>query len=140
MHQFAQHVCDLLLNLDAGDQIPRQALVRRLLFNQLVRLPERDHERYIINTQHLLGHPALETMLPPDIHTLIVTGEYDTFTRPEYGWEIASALPHSTFTTIRNADHLFHLEQTSTALALIDAFFHDRRIEKVPGITPPRIH
>ena len=134
MKRFSETVISMLLNSSKQNSIPRSSIVRKLLFNQLVRLPESFHQQYIINARHLLHHPPLTITLDPRIQSLIVTGEYDLFTHPAYGRAIASRLDHALFTTIRNADHLFHLEQTQTTVRLIDAFFRDRPIETVTGL------
>jgi pimeloyl-ACP methyl ester carboxylesterase len=134
MKRLAETVTGMLLNGNEEDRIPRSSIVRKLLCNQLVRLPESYHHQHIINARHLLQHPPLAIALDPGIRSLIVTGEFDLFAHPSYGRAIASRLVHAAFTTIRNADHLFHLEQTQTTFRLIDAFFRDRPVETVPGI------
>lgn len=55
----------------------------------------------------------------PKVRSLVFTGEYDIFTRPVMCREIAAAICNSVFTTIRNADHLFHIEQKDTMAELV---------------------
>ncbi len=135
MQAFAETVCGLLQNGNKRERIPRFPIVRRLLYNQLVRLPEDHHFHYLVNAQHLLDHPEMEIGLDPSIRILIVAGEFDTFTPPASGRAVAALHPHSLFTTIRNADHLFHLEQTGVTIRLIAGFFRDDSFDTIAGIT-----
>jgi pimeloyl-ACP methyl ester carboxylesterase len=136
MHDFAHQVIEMLLNTSEGKRIGKHALVRQLLYNQLRRLPEAERMRHIVNAHHLLHHPELEVSLPPSVKKLVFTGEYDRFTPPEAGRRIASQLPNTAFTTIRGADHLAHIEQRETLLALLSRFLRDEPLDSLPGINP----
>jgi hypothetical protein len=81
-----------------------------------------DRYKYTSNTLRLLHHEPLDLKQSPNCKTLIFTGEYDCFTQPKYCREIANSFPLCYFTTIKNADHLFHLEQFSVTAHLLYAF------------------
>jgi hypothetical protein len=81
-----------------------------------------DRCKYTSNTLRLLHHEPPDLRQPPNCKTFIFTGEFDCFTRPEYCREIANSFPLCYFTTIKNADHLFHLEQFSATAHLLYTF------------------
>ena len=134
MNLFADVIIKMLLNEEKKNSINKFYVVKKLLYNQFKNLSDHDKEKYVINCRHLLNHPVLDVSLSKDIKKLIVTGEHDKFTKPENGKELAARLSNCIFTTLKNADHLFHLEQTSVTLNMIKKFFRDEQLESVPGI------
>ena len=81
-----------------------------------------DLRRYVWNTQRLLALDALDLARPPRVPTLVFTGEHDPFTPPERCRRVARHIPGARFTTIEQADHVFHLERFDEALRLLMEF------------------
>jgi pimeloyl-ACP methyl ester carboxylesterase len=136
MKDFARQVVDLLLCRDPRKPVARGALVCRLLLSQLQRMPEIDRRKYRENTLRLLHHAPLDLSDPPRVPVLVCTGEHDVFTLPGYCREIAAALPDAAFTTFKEADHLFQVEQLENTLALLNRFLNRLPLEGSPGCNP----
>jgi pimeloyl-ACP methyl ester carboxylesterase len=135
MAEFADDVVEGMLCRDPGTRITHRELAEKVL-RRIEHLSEGDQHRYIENTARLLRHPALDLGSPPAMPTLVFTGESDVYTTPEDCREVAAALPDATFTTIGEADHLFHLEQFDATVGLIETFHRDGDLESVPGCAP----
>jgi pimeloyl-ACP methyl ester carboxylesterase len=133
MKDFARQVVDRFLCRDPSKPIARGALARRLLLSQLERMPEIDRRRYRENTLRLLHHAPLDLADPPRVPVLVFTGEHDVLSLPGACREIAAALPDAAFTTLREADHLFHVEQLENTLALLNRFLNGLPLEGSPG-------
>jgi len=112
-----------LLCHDPQKIIRKRKLSIKLLQNIFKYMSEYQINQYIANTRRLLNTPSYENFPVPTMETLVFTGEYDTFTPPSSGKEVASLMPNSRFTTIPMADHLFHIEQFDYGIELIDSFF-----------------
>ncbi len=134
MELFSESIIEFLLNSKYKSKITNYGIIERLLRHQFKSLSNNEKEKYIHNTHHLLTHAEIEVKPLPEIKKLVITGEYDILTEPQSGWEIASIFSNCIFTTIKNADHLFHLEQLETTLALIKRFFREEPLELLPGI------
>jgi hypothetical protein len=93
-----------------------------------------EQQKYEYNTLRLLHHEPLDLTRPPKCKTLVFTGEYDVFTRPQHCRAIASSIPGSAFTTIKNADHLFHIEQHAVVSDLLLSFSQDASLQNINGI------
>jgi pimeloyl-ACP methyl ester carboxylesterase len=128
---FATH--NGLLCLDPTKQIDRRELVIRVLNSELKNMTRDAAERYIMNTTRLLNYQSLDISESPDVSTLVFTGEYDVFTIPEYCREIASSFSDAVFTSIKNADHLFHIERFDTTLELLLRFVKGLPLENIEG-------
>lgn len=63
---------------------------------------------------------------------LVCTGEFDTLTPPEACREFAATLTQSTFATIRQADHMAHLERIDECADLIRRFVTDQPLDGLP--------
>jgi pimeloyl-ACP methyl ester carboxylesterase len=132
----AQQVVDGLLSRDAG-AIARRQLAERVLRSGLVRMSAAELRQYAANTIRLLEHPPLD--LNDRIRgpkALVFTGEHDCFTVPDACLEVATAFDDALFTTVRGADHLFHIEQFDAVCALLLAFMRDEAAGGVPGCAP----
>lgn len=144
MEQFANEVLGItgprvghgLLCTDPSKPIARRKLALRILQSQLINLPQEDRLRYEYNTFRLLLHPCFDLKRPPAVPALVFTGEHDTFTKPHLSRRIAAHLPESLFTTVLEADHMFHLEQFATTSELFYRFSQGQSVEGVPGISP----
>ncbi|WP_216910086.1 alpha/beta fold hydrolase [Synechococcus sp. CCY 0621] len=142
MGQFANEVLGIsgpqkgngLLCTDTTKRVERHKLAKRLLYSQLVNMNKLDRHKYELNTLRLLQHGKINLNSTPSCNTLIFTGEHDCFTLPAFCKEIADAFPACTFTTIRHADHLFHIEQFETTSELLYRFSYNLPIEKVPQL------
>jgi pimeloyl-ACP methyl ester carboxylesterase len=107
---------------DADLKINKFDFVKRLLLQQLGAFTTKEIENYVQNSERLLREDTLNLIKPMEVETLIFTGENDVFTTPKKSRELAVALHRTVFTTIKNADHLFHLEQTKTTIELLLGF------------------
>jgi pimeloyl-ACP methyl ester carboxylesterase len=129
--RFATH--NGLLCLEPEKQVDRRELAIRVLCSELKNMTRDAAERYILNTNRLLNFQSLDISESPDVSTLVFTGEYDVFTIPEYCREIAASFSDAIFTTIKNADHLFHIERFDTTLEILLRFVKDLPLEKIKG-------
>ena len=144
MEEFANEVLGItgprvghgLLCTDPSKSIARRKLALRILRSQLVNLSDDDKLRYKYNTYRLLKHRFFDLRRPPAVPTLVFTGEHDTFTKPHLNRNIAAHLPGSQFTTVLEADHMFHLEQFATTSELFYRFSQDLPIDNLSGISP----
>ncbi len=125
-----------LLCTDSTKPIARRKLALRILHSQLVNLSHDDRLRYKYNTYRLLKHRFFDLRRPPAVRTLVFTGEHDTFTKAHLNRNIAAHIPGSKFTTVLEADHMFHLEQFDTTSELFYRFSQDLPIENLSGISP----
>jgi pimeloyl-ACP methyl ester carboxylesterase len=140
--QFANYVIDNgLLCLDAAKHIAKRALTRRVLTTELKNM-----------TARLLNHPPLDLSSAPDIPVLVFTGEHDVFTLPRHCREVAAAFPDAIYTTLKDSDHLFHIERFEVVLDLLQRFAKSGYMHnvagcntmeflhnhKIPGMNPPR--
>lgn len=134
MKEFAEFVIEEgFLCLDQSRHINKRELTKRLLYSELKNMTSDALEKYIMNTKRLLSYKSLDLSNSPNTKTLIFTGEYDVFTLPESCREIAVSLSDSIFTSIKNADHLFHIEQFDTTLELLLRFVKGLPLENIVG-------
>lgn len=132
MKDFADEVINGLLCLDPL-KVSKSRIIARMFRKQLMHLSSEQSERYIENTLRLFLHTPININQSPNITTLVFTGEHDPFTKPEYCKEIAKSFNNSIFTTIKNADHLFHMEQFDTVIDLTHKFFFNETLENING-------
>jgi pimeloyl-ACP methyl ester carboxylesterase len=133
----ATQVVDGLLCRDPAIAIARRALAERVLRSGLIRMSDAELRQYAANTLRLLEHPPLDlTDRIRGPKALLFTGEHDCFTAPDACLELAKAFDDALFTTVREADHLFHIEQSETVCALLLAFMRDEATGGVPGCAP----
>jgi len=127
-------VLEVLTNRETPERIANFYLVERILYRGLATMGDDLKERFVENTSRLLRHDPLDISTKMDTSTLVMTGEYDIYTRPEYCREIAASIAKSVFLTIRHADHLFHLEQFEATEQIIRGFLQDKSLEMIPEI------
>ncbi len=135
MTDFAREVVDGLLCSDPGKPIERRAIARRLLMRQFERMGPAGRVRYCYNTRRQLDHLSLDLESAPNVPALVFTGEHDVYTHPDACREIAAAFDQATFTTIRRADHLFHLERFEATLSLVSWFLLGSQIQNADDYT-----
>jgi len=128
---FANDVVKVLANFDKADKINKFPLVERIMECLLSRMPKSDTQNTVENTKRIFNRNSLDLSKAPDVPTLVYTGEYDSFTKPEYCREVASHFSNATYTTIKNADHLFHLEQTNAVIEMGIRFVLDQSLESL---------
>lgn len=122
-NQFATKMVEILMSQDEFEWVNKDKLAKRVLFSVCKGLSDKEKHHYIINTKRLLNLEPLDLSIMPDMPTLVFTGEFDPFTKPEYCRDIAQSFRRALFTTIKGADHLFHMEQFETTLELFYRFF-----------------
>lgn len=133
----ANQVVAGLLCHDAGVTIDRRAVAERVLRTGLLRMSDAQLWQYAANTRRLLEHPPLDlrhAVRGPE--ALVFTGEHDCFTVPAQCREVADAFERSWFTTVRRADHLFHIEQFDVVSGLLLRFLRGRLGKGAPGCSP----
>lgn len=133
-NEFAEYVLKngLMYNgKSANQKIANYEKVYELVHRQLSNLDESLTKKFVSNTKRLLNESQLEINHSLKINTLIFTGEYDVFTSPESCRNFALQHNNSTFTTIKKADHLYHLEQTMTTIELLYRFGKGLNLEGI---------
>jgi pimeloyl-ACP methyl ester carboxylesterase len=135
MDDFAREVADGLLCTDPDKPVERRAVARRLLTRQFERMGPAGRVRYCHNTRRQLEHLNLDLDAAPNVPVLVFTGEHDVYTQPSGCREIADAFDEAVFTTIRRADHLFHLERFEATLSLVSWFLMGTRLANTDDYT-----
>ena len=83
---------------------------------------------FIHNTLRLMTYEPLN-LNNIEIPTLVMTGEFDPYVKPEYSQQLAEKIPNSQFLTIPNCDHLFHIEDPElTVKNIIDFYFYSQKV------------
>ncbi len=136
MEQFAREVAEGLVVMDPEVPVRRRHLAYRLLCSQLTSISEEDMQKYVLNTLRILNHKSLDLATPPQCPTLVYTGEHDSFTTPDYCLEIANSIGCSLFTTINNADHMFHIQRPSVVNEISYEFLENGVITSLDDIGP----
>lgn len=134
----ARQVVEGLLCRDPALPIDRRRAAERILRASVLHLTDTALEHYVANTLRLLRQDTLHIDDPirgPE--ALVFTGEHDTFTSPEACREIAEAFERGWFTTVRRADHLFHIERFDITIELLLRFIRGTMGEPIEGCTPP---
>ncbi len=136
MEQFAKEVAEGLVVMDESVPVRRRDLSYRLLRAQLSNMTADETRKYMFNTHRVLSDKPVDLDAPPQCPTLVFTGEYDSFTTPADCMEIANAISCSYFTTIKNADHLFHIQQPSVVNRIFYDFLLKGRLSSKDGLGP----
>jgi pimeloyl-ACP methyl ester carboxylesterase len=119
----ADEVVGGMLCHDPSLAIQRRGAAARVLRANVLRMSDPDLDKYAANTERLLNAPPLDvsaTIGGPEV--LAFTGEHDVFTPPEENRRVAASFARAWFTTVRCADHLFHLQCADTVAALLVRF------------------
>ena len=122
--------------LSGHANLSKRRLVDRVVRGAFSCLAPEDYWKYEQNAMRLLIHSQQDLSRGLDAPVLVVTGEYDVFTPPDGGRELARACSRSAFTTIRKADHFAYLEQPRTLMELALNFFRELPLGAVPGCSP----
>jgi pimeloyl-ACP methyl ester carboxylesterase len=105
--------------------------------SSITRLSDQGLRHYMANTERLLRLEEMGFEEPVrGTEALVFTGEHDSFTPPAACREIAEAFERGWFTTIRRADHLFHLERFDVVVKLLSRFMGGALGEPIEGCSP----
>ena len=130
---FANEIVSFLISDHVFKNVRRGRAIARVMKKQISRLSQEALRKYITNTSRLIDHEPLDLTNPPRVPTLVFTGEHDHLTPPHRGREVAEAIPGAYFTTIRDADHLCHLEQFDRCINLVSRFYNNETLTALPG-------
>jgi len=111
-----------LLCTDSSIPIARRRLAARILATGIRRMNADDLAKYVANSRRLLKEAPLDLASAPQVEALVFTGEHDVFTTPDDCREVACEIVGAAFTTVSQADHLFHIEQFDATKELLLAF------------------
>ena len=129
---FADEVVEGLIDETKG-RVRRGRAIGRALRNQLRQLDRKKADQYIANSRRLLLQESLDLVNAPDVPALVCTGEFDVFTKPKYGREVAMAFKESYFTTLKEADHLCHIERFDVLADICWRFFTGKPLDRADG-------
>ncbi len=109
---FATVFADLLLS-DAPN-IPRSAVIRKSIIRNVMRFDDEKIMAFVENSTRLLAHKPtnLEAITMP---CLVLVGESDPYATGEITHEFYSKLKHAHYLSVKNSDHMLHLEQPEKA-------------------------
>jgi pimeloyl-ACP methyl ester carboxylesterase len=123
----------MFICVDRQDDIVNSKLAQKLLGMGVRKISPARRSNYIENTQRLLNAPRDFFKNAPNTPFLVFTGEYDTYTKPEYCYEVAQDLPFAEYTVVKKADHLANLEQFETVSELCYEFLAGHDISHIHG-------
>ena len=133
---FPTECIEFLVSETVRTKTRRGRAVAKIMRRRLEQMSAADIQKYVENTRRLVYHEPLDLTVPPKVPSLVFTGEHDQLTKPEWNREVAAAIPGATFTTVRDGDHLCHLEQFGTVSLLISQFYDDESLQSVEGCSP----
>jgi pimeloyl-ACP methyl ester carboxylesterase len=117
-------------------EVRRQGAIARLIHRQFLEQSPRQFEMAVADhNRRLLRHEWYRPEPVPYVPTLVFTGEHDTLTPPRLGRGVAASLPGSVFTTVRDADHLVHMECIDEFTDLLSRFLTDQPLHALPYTT-----
>ncbi|KNB53744.1 alpha/beta fold hydrolase [Streptomyces caatingaensis] len=134
--RFAEEVTAHLLCADPARRVRRREAVRRVLFSQLAGAAPQERRKMLGNLQRLWSTRIFHPGPPPAVPTLVFTGEHDTVTPPAAGRRFAAGYPRGTFVTVREADHVVHLERDREYSELLLAHFRGEEAARLPFCRP----
>lgn len=105
--------------------VRRRSAVARFLRREFLDMDDEALAKWVEHNARLVAHDWYRSASMPEVPTLVVTGEYDTLTPPVEGRALAASLPSSSFTTIREADHLAPVERVGEFAELVCGFCCD---------------
>jgi pimeloyl-ACP methyl ester carboxylesterase len=71
-------------------------------------------------------HSALDLLPQLDVPALVVAGDRDTFTPPQYAEEMAAAMPHAEMLMVPGGTHVVPLERKDLVAARVEKFLRER--------------
>ncbi len=121
--EFVESVIEGMMCTSPRVTVSRRATVVRCLTRALQDMTADDLGKYRDNSLRLLTHSALPGGTAVRAPALVVTGEHDPLSTPALGREAAARLADARFTTLRDADHLVHLECPAELVDLLIRFY-----------------
>jgi pimeloyl-ACP methyl ester carboxylesterase len=115
--------------------VRRRDVVERLLRQGFATRKASTLTKGITHRERLLSHPWSLPAAAPRCPVLVTAGEHDLYTPPAAGRRVARGLG-APFATIKEADHLVHIERDTDVAELMARFFTDRPIEHLPCLNP----
>ncbi|MCG8918555.1 alpha/beta hydrolase [Actinokineospora sp. PR83] len=115
--------------------VKRRKVVERHMRHMMANRSRRVLAQDFTHRERILAHPWYPASPTATMPALVATGEHDTYTPPAGGREVARALG-ARFTTIKEADHLAHLERDTEVADLMAHFFTDRPLDSLPYLNP----
>ncbi|WP_372410948.1 alpha/beta fold hydrolase [Streptomyces luteireticuli] len=134
--RFAEEVTAHLMCTDPARPVRRREAVRRVLFSQLAGAAPQARRKMLGNLQRLWATRLFHPGPPPDVPTLVFTGEHDTVTPPAAGRRFAAGYPRGVFVTVREADHVVHLERDREYSELLLTHFRGEQAARLPFCRP----
>ncbi|WP_055586469.1 alpha/beta fold hydrolase [Streptacidiphilus griseoplanus] len=116
--------------------VRKQAAMARFLYRQFVAQTPAQLAMWLEHNIRLVNHEWYRPEPLSGLPVLVVTGEHDILTTPRMGREVAACLPGARFTTVREADHLVHLERMGEFTEVLARFCTDRPVDGLPWCTP----
>lgn len=109
---FANTFADVLLSDDPN--IPRSKAIRKSVVAGVMKYDKERIESFIENSIRLLAHKPtnLDSI---DVPCLILTGESDSYATNEITSDFHKKVKNAHLVTIKNADHMLHLQQPKKA-------------------------
>ncbi|QMU76669.1 alpha/beta hydrolase [Streptacidiphilus sp. PB12-B1b] len=126
---FVDSVLNAMMCLAPGVAIMRRAAVVRCLTAALDQLSDAGAAQYVQNTRRLLDHREQAAAAEVRVPVLVATGEHDPLTTPGLNREAAEGCADAHFTTIRDADHLVHLERPAEVVDLVARFLTGQSLD-----------
>ena len=71
-------------------------------------------------------HSAADILPQIDVPALVIAGDRDTFTPPQYAEEMAAAIPQSELFMVQGGTHVVPLERKEMVAARVEKFLHER--------------
>ncbi|MBU1626245.1 alpha/beta hydrolase [bacterium] len=133
MNEFINVVIDSLICKDEDKIVTKRNFVEKIMRKSLQKMSEDEKRKYLLNTKRLLSQKSIKIDRKINSKALVFTGEYDKFTKPEYCREVCNFISNCYFTTIKNSDHLYHLENRDVILNLLDSFLNDKSLHNMEG-------
>ncbi|GAA2724245.1 MULTISPECIES: alpha/beta hydrolase [Streptomyces] len=121
--EFAQCVIEGMMCTSPRVTVSRRPTVVRCLNRALHEMSDEDLRKFRDNSERLLARSTLPGGSAVRVPALVVTGEHDPLSTPALGRQAAARLADARFTTLRNADHLVHLECPGELVDLLLRFF-----------------
>ncbi|WP_414167008.1 alpha/beta fold hydrolase [Streptoverticillium reticulum] len=121
--EFVNSVLHTMVCFSPRATVLRRPTVVRCLTRALNELTADDVAKYRDNTLRLLMHAELPRGYAVRAPVLVATGEHDPLTTPALSREAATRCPDARFTTLKDADHLVHLERPTEIVDLLIRFF-----------------
>jgi len=117
----------MTLLTDTTVDIPRQKTIIKATKRRALQYTSDQFWCFIFNSIRLMSYrPNVDELTKIQCPTLCFTGEYDPYVTKERCRELAQLIPNSTYTTLPNTDHLFHIEDPQATIALISDYLRQK--------------